>query len=275
MAKKYMVIGGRGNGGGSAEGAVRYDEAQTLTSEEKAQARDNIGASDFSGDYTDLTNTPTIPTATSELNNDSGFITSSDIPAQVQSDWNEADTNDPAYIQNKPTIPAAPVQSNWNEADNSSLAYIQNKPSLATVATSGSYSDLLNTPTIPTATSDLNNDSGFITSSDIPAQVQSDWNEADSNDPAYIKNKPTIPAAPVQSNWNESDNSSLAYIQNKPTIPAAPVQSDWNEADNTSLAYILNKPSIPVVPSYTTETWTFTLSDNSTITRTVYIVPSV
>lgn len=245
-----MVIGGRGNGGGSAEGAVRYDEAQILTSEEQAQARDNIGASDFSGDYTDLTNTPTIPTATSDLNNDSGFITSSDIPAQVQSDWNEADTNDPAYIQNKPTIPAAPVQSNWNEADTNSLAYIQNKP------------------TIPTATSDLNNDSGFITSSDIPAQVQSDWNEADSNDPAYIQNKPTIPAAPVQSNWNESDNTSLAYIQNKPTIPAAPVQSNWNEANNSSLAYIQNKPPM------TTETWTFTLADTSTITRTVYIVPS-
>lgn len=41
---------------------------------------------------------------------------------------------------------------------------------MATVATSGSYNDLSNKPTIPTATSDLTNDSGFITgitSSDI------------------------------------------------------------------------------------------------------------
>lgn len=168
MDKRYIILGGNG---GSAEGAVRYDEAQTLTSEQQAQARDNIGAgtSDFSGDYDDLTN--------------------------------------------KPTIPAAPVQSDWNENDNTSLAYIQNKP--------------------------------------------------------------TIPSAPVQSDWNEVDNTSLAYIQNKPSIPASPVQSDWNEADNTSLAYIQNKPSIPVLPNYTTETWTFTLSDNTTITRTVYIVPVV
>lgn len=39
---------------------------------------------------------------------------------------------------------------------------------LATVATSGAYSDLTGTPTIPSKTSDLNNDSGFITSSDLP-----------------------------------------------------------------------------------------------------------
>ena len=34
----------------------------------------------FSGDYNDLTNKPTIPSNTSQLNNDSGFITSSAIP---------------------------------------------------------------------------------------------------------------------------------------------------------------------------------------------------
>ena len=49
-------------------------------------------------------------------------------------------------------------------------------------------------------------------------QVQSDWNQTDSSAVDYIKNKPTIPAAPVQSDWNESDSSSLAYIQNKPDL---------------------------------------------------------
>lgn len=96
------------------------------------------------------------------------------------------------------------VQSNWTEADSSSDAFILNKPSLAAVATSGSYNDLLNKPTIPTVndatltikkngttvatftanagtdkeadiavpatTSDLFNDSGFITSSDLPQE---------------------------------------------------------------------------------------------------------
>lgn len=41
------------------------------------------------------------------------------------------------------------VQADWNVSDNTSDAFIKNKPSLATVATSGSYADLSNTPTIP------------------------------------------------------------------------------------------------------------------------------
>lgn len=64
---------------------------------------------------------------------------------------------------------------------------------LATVATSGSYNDLVNTPSIPTDTSDLNNDSGFITASDVPAnQTQADWNAV--SGAAEILNKPTIPS---------------------------------------------------------------------------------
>ena len=50
---------------------------QTLTDAQKQQARTNIGAgtSSFDGDYNSLTNKPTIPTKTSQLTNDSGFIT--------------------------------------------------------------------------------------------------------------------------------------------------------------------------------------------------------
>lgn len=66
------------------------------------------------------------------------------IPSQEQSDWNETNTTDPAYIKNKPTIPAAQVNSDWNAS--SGVAQILNKPNLATVATSGSYDDLSNTP---------------------------------------------------------------------------------------------------------------------------------
>lgn len=47
----------------------------------------------------------------------------------------------------------ANVQSDWSEADNTKDDYIKNKP------------------TIPANTSDLNNDSGFITSGDVPKEV--------------------------------------------------------------------------------------------------------
>lgn len=79
-------------------------------------------------------------------------ITSSDVTklsgiesgaeVNVQANWNEIDSSSDAYIQNKPTIPAAQVQSNWTEADTSAASYIENKPSLSAVATSGSFDDL-------------------------------------------------------------------------------------------------------------------------------------
>lgn len=64
-----------------------------------------------------------VPTATSELLNDSGYIT--------------------------------------NTVNNLTNYTLTNQ--LATVATSGNYNDLTNKPTIPTKTSDLVNDSGFLT----------------------------------------------------------------------------------------------------------------
>ncbi|CAB4175208.1 hypothetical protein UFOVP961_133 [uncultured Caudovirales phage] len=50
------------------------------------------------------------------------------------------------------TIGAAQIQSSWIQTNSNSLDYIANKPSLATVATSGSYNDLINKPTIPSLT---------------------------------------------------------------------------------------------------------------------------
>ena len=40
---------------------------------------------------------------------------------------------------------------------------LNDKPTYATIATTGSYNDLINKPTIPTKTSDLTNDSSFLT----------------------------------------------------------------------------------------------------------------
>jgi hypothetical protein len=134
-------------------------------------------ADDQAPDY--IKNKPSIPTATSDLTNDgedgiNPFITAADVTPQVNSDWNA--TSGVAKILNKPTIPAAQVNSDWNAT--SGVAEILNKPILATVATSGSYNDLSNTPSIPTATSDLTNDgedgiNPFITAADIPAAVTS------------------------------------------------------------------------------------------------------
>jgi hypothetical protein len=145
------------------------------------------------GAYSDLSGTPSIPTKTSDLTNDSNFITLADVPAQVQSDWTESDSSDPSYIANK--------------------------PSLATVATTGAYSDLSGTPSIPTKTSDLTNDSNFITLADVPAQVQADWTESDSSDPSYIANKPTLAA--VATSGDYADLSGTPTINNVPAVTSS------------------------------------------------------
>ena len=51
---------------------------------------------------------------------------------QVQADWDETNTDSPAYIRNKPTIPPAQVQSDWNQSNSSAVDYIKNKPSIYT-----------------------------------------------------------------------------------------------------------------------------------------------
>ena len=52
------------------------------------------------------------------------------------------------------------VQSDWEQSDTGAKDYIKNKPNLATVATSGSYNDLLNKPT---KVSEFTNDAGYLT----------------------------------------------------------------------------------------------------------------
>lgn len=48
--------------------------------------------------------------------------------------------------------------------------------------------------------------------------AQADWNVIDVTHPAFIVNKPTIPAAQVQADWNESNENNVAFIKNKPDI---------------------------------------------------------
>lgn len=115
--------------------------------------------------------------------------------------------------------PFTQVQADWAETDNSAVDYIKNKPSLAAVATSGSYNDLSNKPTIPAA------------------QVNADWNA--SSGVSEILNKPTFAAVATSGSYND--------LSNKPTIPAAQVNADWNA--NSGVAEILNKPTIPTKTS--------------------------
>ena len=156
-----------------------------------------------------------------------GYVKDTDLEV-LQSDWDETDPTSPAYIKNKPG-PSLVDQADWTETDPTKQSYIKHKPDLKTVATTGSYNDLTDKPTIPAA------------------QVQSDWAEADNTKVDYIKNKPDL-SIYAQSSDLATVATSGDYddLTNKPTIPAAQIQSDWNQTDNTAKDFIKNKPWVPV-----------------------------
>ena len=173
------------------------------------------------------------------------------IPAQVQSNWNESDSSSPAYIQNKPDLTSFATvtdlgsavdvieqqiqnippqeQSDWTEADSSDPAFIKNKPSICplvagqnvTITDQGSAIEI------------------SATGGGSVEQVQADWSENDSSDPAYIKNKPDLTVYAT----NTDLGSAVDVLQNEIDSIPAQVQSDWTEDDPADPAYIQNKPS--------------------------------
>ena len=165
---------------------------------------------------------------------------------QVNADWTETDPSAASYIQHKPDLSQYATQSD--------IANFVEASDLATVATSGSYNDLSNKPTIPAAqvNSDWNSNSGVsqILPTIPAAQVNSDWNS--NSGVSQILNKPDLSNYATQSDIaNFVEASDLATVatsgsyndlSNKPTIPAAQVNSDWNS--NSGVSQILNKPDL-------------------------------
>lgn len=198
---------------------------------------------------------------------------SSTAPTQLQSDWNETDNTKLSYIKNKPTIPTV---------NNGTLTIQKNGNNVQTFSANQSTNATANI-TVPTKTSDLTNDSGYITGytetdpifSSSPAagitnanitqwnaaeqNVQADWNVTSSSSDAYIKNKPTIPTKTSDltndsnfvsdANYVHTDNNYTTTEKNKLNGIASGaevnVQSDWSQSDNTKDDYIKNKPTIP------------------------------
>lgn len=95
------------------------------------------------------------------------------------------------------------LESCGNFQDVKSKANSAVQPSdIATVATTGAYSDLTGKPTIPTATSQLTNDSGFITSSAIKFKFYADLTNTsvNTNTSNVVLGSVLIPANTVTNN---------------------------------------------------------------------------
>ena len=127
--------------------AVSTEASQGLSSTEQANARANIGAgtSSFSGSYNDLSNKPSLAAvATSGSYND---LSNKPSLATVATSGSYND------LSNKPTIPTV----------NNATLTIQKNGTNVTTFTANASSDATANITVPTKTSDLTNDSGFVT----------------------------------------------------------------------------------------------------------------
>ena len=156
-------------------------------------------------------------------------------------------------------------------------------PTFATVATSGSYNDLSNKPSIPSKDSDITNDQyvRFDTSSQGLTSTQKSnartnigaGTSSFSGSYNDLTNKPTIPAAQVNSDWNAT--SGVAQILNKPTLATVATSGSYND--------LSNKPTIPTVNNGTLTiqkngssvgTFSANQSGSTTINITVPTTPS-
>ncbi len=195
----------------------------------------------FSGDYNDLTNTPTIPTVptnVSAFTNDAGYLTdyteqqvlsiSNDtlfltggsyvkLPAGFDGDYNS--------LTNKPTIPTVPtnVSAFTNDA-----GYITG-------------TDIPEIPTVPTNVSAFTNDAGYLTEY-TEQQVLSI-----SNDTLFLTGGSFVK---LPAGFDGDYNS----LTNKPTIPTVPT----NVSAFTNDAGYITGTDIPAIPTVPTNVSSFT-----------------
>lgn len=179
-------------------------------------------------------------------------------------DFNQL-TNRPAYNSTTMTgatnIPKVPTKTSelTNDGEDGTSTYVE-ADGLATVATSGSYSDLLNKPTIPTVnnatltiqkngsniatftsnassnvtanisvptdTNDLTNGAGYITSSSLPTKTSNLTNDGSDGTSTYVE---ADDLATVATSGNYSD------LSGKPTIPTKTSDLTNDGSDNTSV----------------------------------------
>ena len=174
----------------------------------------------FSGAYKDLTGKPTIPTLTSELENDSNFTTKAYVEQRI------TDVATSGEIDLSDYVTTAQLNTKADKVHTHSYEDLTEKPTLF----SGKYADLIGKPTIPTKTSDITNDSNFVTTSQLNAELNKKANTSHTHVYSDILD------APVSFSGNYED------LINKPTIPTkvSDLENDENFATTSQLNSGLN-----------------------------------
>ena len=206
----------------------------------------------------EILNKPTIPTKTSQLDNDSGFLTSESDPvfsasaaatitSQDITDWNNKSDFSGSYndLTDKPTIPTKTSQLT-NDGSDGTSTYIE-ADELAAVATTGDYDDLTNKPTIPTKTSDLINDGADNTSVYVEADELAAV--ATSGDYDDLINKPAAMIVDSALSWtsqNPVENQTIRktiYVKNSSDDREAGINIAFSDPTLTPYVHLGSKTS--------------------------------
>ena len=143
-----------------------FQTAAQVSSAVAAAIPTNVSAFTNDAGYITAAQVGNIPTKTSDLTNDSGFITSAEAPVQsvngyigaVNLDGSNLDYSEALSINDKIDAVEAAIPTKTSDLSNDS--------------------GFITAAGVPSKTSDLINDSGFITSSDIPTDVSAFTNDA-------------------------------------------------------------------------------------------------
>ena len=191
----------------------------------------------------------TVPTKTSDLTNDDGFITgitSSDVTTALgYTPYNSSNPN--GYTSNVGTVTSVNNVSPVN--GNVSLTI----PSEVTESTVSGWGFTKNTGTV-TSVNNVSPVSGNVTLSIPAAQVNSDWNA--SSGVAQILNKPTLGTMAAESASDYTPTSSLATVA---------TSGSYNDLSNTPTIPIVNNATLTITQGGTTK-GTFTANASSNVT---------
>ena len=144
-------------------GSSDYNDLENKPSIEGATLEGNVTLEElgaFSGDYNDLINKPVL------FDGDYNSLTNQPIIPTVPTNVS-AFTNDAGYLTEYNEQQVLTISNDTISLTGGSFV----KLPAAAVGFSGDYNDLTNKPNIPSRTSQLVNNSGFITADDIPPMV--------------------------------------------------------------------------------------------------------